>query len=114
IHDNFFDLGGHSLLATQLISRVRSVFKVNVPLRPLFETPTIAGLAEHIEVALRQSHSMSAAPMCRASRPPHIPLSFAQQRLWFIDQMDPANPLYNIPAAISLRGSLDLPALEQA
>ncbi|MBI5301746.1 MAG: amino acid adenylation domain-containing protein [Chloroflexi bacterium] len=110
IHDNFFNLGGHSLLATQVISRVRAAFNIELPLRALFESPTLAEFARQIENAQRAP----APSIQRGARDGRLPLSFAQQRLWFLDQLEPNNPLYNIAAAVRLKGSLDVGALEHA
>lgn len=112
IHDNFFALGGHSLLATQVITRVRKVFEIEAPLRELFVQPTVAKLAHWIEIALR-GETRKSPPLVRAEREGHLPLSFAQQRLWFIDQLQPGSSLYNIPLALRLRGELDVPILER-
>ena len=114
VYDNFFELGGHSLLATQIISRVRDAFQVELPLRRLFETPTVAGLAEGIEVAMRAKRGLPAPPMLPLPRDRELPLSFAQERLWFLDQLEPDSPAYNIPAAVRIRGSLNVTALEQS
>ncbi|WP_333783615.1 condensation domain-containing protein, partial [Nostoc sp. 'Peltigera malacea cyanobiont' DB3992] len=114
IHDNFFDLGGHSLLATQVVSQVREAFQVEMRLRSLFEKPTIAGLAELIETAMRNGEKLEISPIERVPRNEVLPLSFAQQRLWFLDQLDPSNPFYNISSAILLKGSLNVPILEQS
>jgi len=113
IDDNFFDLGGHSLLATQLVSRVRTAFKVEVLLRSLFETPTVATLGASVDAALKAGQGIFVPPIERISREELLPLSFAQQRLWFIDQLRPGSALYNIPAAVRLTGQLDLEALER-
>ncbi|MEG4144509.1 amino acid adenylation domain-containing protein [Microcoleus sp. Pol12B5] len=112
IHDNFFELGGHSLLATQAISRLREAFQVEVPLRSLFESPTVATFTESL-LQYRAEQKLKAPPIKRASRQGELPLSFAQQRLWFLDQLQPGNPGYNIPAAVRLKGALNVAVLEQ-
>jgi amino acid adenylation domain-containing protein/non-ribosomal peptide synthase protein (TIGR01720 family) len=111
IHDSFFELGGHSLRAMQLVSRVRRVFQVELPLRELFETPTISGLARAIR--LRGRPASPVPPLVPVDRKGELPLSFAQQRLWFLDQLVPGAP-YNLPAAIRLSGHLSETALRQA
>ncbi|AGY58063.1 non-ribosomal peptide synthetase [Gloeobacter kilaueensis] len=114
VEDNFFDLGGHSLLATLIISRVRKILSVEIPLQQLFTRPTIASLAEFIEVQ-RQTESLEAdLPVLRHERLEHPPLSYAQQRLWFLDQWQPGDPFYNVPAALHLGGPLDPAILEAA
>ncbi len=118
IHDGFFDLGGHSLLATQVVSRVRRVLGVELPLRAVFEAPTVAGLALRIEAARRGDAPMP--PIVPVSRGGELPASFAQERLWFLDQLghlgDPgdASAAYNIPAGLRLRGPLSVPSLTAA
>src|SRR5439155_9409008 len=109
--DNFFDLGGHSLLATQVISRVREVFQVEVPVYTLFEAPTVEGLAESIDTQLRAGANLKPSHLERVARTGTLPLSYAQQRLWFIHQLDPDSQAYNIPLAVRLTGRLDLAAL---
>ncbi|HWS52578.1 MAG TPA: amino acid adenylation domain-containing protein, partial [Pyrinomonadaceae bacterium] len=115
VGDNFFELGGHSLLATRLVSRVRELFKVEMPLRALFETPTVEGLARAVEALLRDAGAEE--PLPPVEPVPHegpLPLSFAQQRLWFIDQLEPGSAFYNSPGAMRLVGPLDVDALGRA
>jgi acyl carrier protein len=110
--DHFFELGGHSLLATRVMSRLRSAFDIAMPLRTLFEAPRLDDLAAQVEAALRAGASQLAPPLVPVTREGTLlPLSFAQQRLWFIDQLEPASPSYNIPAAVLLNGELDRAAL---
>src|SRR6185503_2373299 len=112
VNDDFFKLGGHSLLATQLISRLREVLAVELPLRSLFEHPTVAALALQIE-QLRQAN-VSIPPLRPAGRERPLPLSFAQQRLWFLAQLEPENISYTIPLAVRLEGWLDTAALARS
>ncbi|RKG74500.1 non-ribosomal peptide synthetase, partial [Corallococcus terminator] len=109
IHDDFFEHGGHSLLATQVVSRIRGVFGVELPLGELFNAPTVAALAPRLATFARTSR---VPPLTRAPRPTVLPLSFAQQRLWFIDQMEPGSSLYNMPFSLTLLGALDEDALQ--
>ncbi|NEQ48307.1 MAG: SDR family NAD(P)-dependent oxidoreductase [Leptolyngbya sp. SIOISBB] len=119
IHDNFFELGGHSLLAIQVLSRLQAAFNREVGLHHLFERPTITDLAtvlsESEAISTLQPASISPIPQQQRVREQinHLPLSFAQQRLWFTDQLAPGNPIYNIPAAIRLVGNLNDTALSQ-
>ena len=114
IEDNFFDLGGHSLLATQVTSRLRRTFEVKLPLRSIFESPTVTGTADQIEKVRRTAQGLQPPRLERVSRDNPLPLSFAQQRLWFLDQLEPNNPLYNITRAVRIIGDLDLAVLERS
>jgi acyl carrier protein len=102
IHDNFFQLGGHSLLATGVMSRIRDVFQLEMPVRSLFEFPTIAQLAQKIKNTVESS--LLIPPLHQLSAVILYPSSFAQQRLWFLSQLEPDSPLYNVPAAVRLTG----------
>ncbi|MBD2559795.1 MULTISPECIES: non-ribosomal peptide synthetase [Nostoc] len=113
-NDNFFELGGHSLLATQVISRLRDAFQVELPLRYLFESPTIAELAQRIEKLMKAGQGLKELPIQPCSRETNLPLSFAQQRLWFIDQLEPGSSLYNDTIAVRLTGTLNIAALAQS
>ncbi|HEX2091740.1 MAG TPA: amino acid adenylation domain-containing protein, partial [Longimicrobiaceae bacterium] len=107
-------LGGHSLLAVRVVSRVRDAFGVELPLRAVFEAPTVAGFAERVERVLRAGDGTGAPPLLPVPRDRPLPLSFAQRRLWFIEQLDPGNAAYVIPFALRLRGALDARALERS
>ncbi|HKV09275.1 MAG TPA: amino acid adenylation domain-containing protein, partial [Thermoanaerobaculia bacterium] len=109
--DRFFDLGGHSLLATRVLSRLRSAFEVEMPLRDLFEAPRLADFAARVEAARRSGTGRLTPPLVPVPRVGPMPLSFAQQRLWFLQQMDPASPAYNMPFGFRLSGPLAVPAL---
>ncbi|HVR08994.1 MAG TPA: amino acid adenylation domain-containing protein, partial [Thermoanaerobaculia bacterium] len=114
IDDDFFALGGHSLLATEVVSRLRRALAVELPVRCLFEAPTIAELAPEIERRMGHERGFEPPPLVRLERPPgeaRLPLSFAQQRLWLLDQLAPGGTEYNIPLAIFLGGRLSVPAL---
>ncbi|HEY2915109.1 MAG TPA: amino acid adenylation domain-containing protein, partial [Candidatus Angelobacter sp.] len=103
--DNFFRLGGHSLLATQVMARVRSSFGVEVPLRKLFEEQTVEGLAECVRKAREVSWDLGPV-LERVGREEGLPLSYAQQRLWFLDQLTPGSAAYNMPFGVRLKGEL--------
>ncbi|HXO22566.1 MAG TPA: amino acid adenylation domain-containing protein [Thermoanaerobaculia bacterium] len=111
--DSFFDLGGHSLLALQVVSRLRERCGLEVPVRALFEAPTLAGLARWIaaaEVGVRRE----LPPIARVPRADLLPLSFAQERMWFLHQLDPGSPLFNIAGGVRVQGCLRPPALTAA
>ncbi len=110
VTEDFFALGGHSLLATQVIARLRDALGVELPVAALFEQPTVAGLARSVAEA-RAVGRASAPPLERMTREGDPPLSFAQERLWFIDRLQPGNPAYNLPLALDCVGPLDAPAL---
>ncbi|MBD1938352.1 non-ribosomal peptide synthetase [Microcoleus sp. FACHB-68] len=114
IYDNFFELGGHSLLATQVISRLREAFQIAIPLSWLFESPAVASLTIRIETALKSEQKFAAPPIHPVPRNQTLPLSFAQQRMWLLQQLAPDSSLYNSPVAVRLKGSLNLAALEQS
>ena len=114
VHDNFFELGGHSLLATQVVSRLRKNLDIDLPLRKLFELPNIAGLASSIDTLLRNQSSAKVPPIFPVSRDRVIPLSFSQQRLWFLHEVDPTMTAYNISAVFRVEGLLNAIVLEKA
>ena len=114
VHDNFASLGGHSLLATQVISRIRKVFQIELPLRYIFEFPTVAELARCIDQLLLDQEHMEIPAFVSVPRDTFLPLSFAQQRLWFLDQLEPASSSYNIPYAVRMQGLLNAAILERS
>jgi amino acid adenylation domain-containing protein len=111
--ENFFELGGHSLKATQAISRIRDVFKVEMPLRSIFESPTVSQLAQRLQAELKKGESLEAPPITPCARSERSRLSFAQQRLWFLSQLEPDSASYSIPAALRIEGRLRLSVLER-
>jgi amino acid adenylation domain-containing protein len=120
IHDDFFALGGHSLLATQLASRLRSTLAVEIPLRQVFEEPTVAGIAAWIGrqlagvAGVEGAAPREAPPIVPVARDTDPPASFAQQRLWFLERAGLAGGAYDMPVALRLTGRLDRAALERA
>ena len=114
VRDNFFHLGGHSLMATQIASRMRNAFRVDLPLQSLFEAPTVEGLAARVEQAMAAGEVLTTPPIERAERAGAAPLSFAQQRLWFLDQLGEGTAAYNIGSGLRMKGALNAAALEQS
>ncbi|NOX38153.1 MAG: amino acid adenylation domain-containing protein, partial [Calditrichaeota bacterium] len=114
VQDNFFNLGGHSLLATQLVSRINDAFDIQLPLTAVFEAPTVEGLARRITRLQLEEKGLEQLPIEPVPRDRELLLSFSQQRLWFLDQMEPESPFYNIPAAFRIRGNLDLDIFRRA
>ncbi len=114
VTDNFFELGGHSLLATQLISRIRDAFQVEIPLNSLFEVQNLGEMASLIETTRQREDGLEMPPLKPIERSGELPLSFSQQRLWFIDQLAPGSPFYNIPIALRLIGDLKVEVLEKS
>ncbi len=110
--DDFFELGGHSLLATQVVSRVRETLRVELPLRQLFDTPTVGELAAAVEESLAAGRGLDLPPLERIPRDGDLPLSFAQERLWFLARLGTAT--YNIYGALRMSGALEVPALRAA
>ena len=111
--ESFFDLGGHSLLAGRVLARLRSAFGIDLPLRTFFADPTVRGLARRVEEA-RQEGVPDLPPIIRVPRDSRIPLSFAQQRLWFFDRLAPGSALYNMPVVLEIRGPLEIERLAAA
>ena len=112
-HDDFFLLGGHSMLVTRMVSQLREIMQVELPLRAVFEASTLSELAHKIDCMRAQAEGQ-APPITPAERGEMVPVSFAQQRLWFIDQLTPGNPAYNMPLALRLSGKLNVAALERS
>jgi amino acid adenylation domain-containing protein len=110
--ENFFEIGGHSLLATQVVTRIRQAFGRDLPLKVLFENPTLAALAMQIETT--ESTAMTEEKIPRVARDRDLPLSFAQERMWFLYQLDPASTAYNISGEVRLKGGLNVTALESS
>ena len=117
LYDDFFESGGHSLSATRLLARIRSAFAVDVSLQALFDAPNILGIAARVDDLLRAvdpGDDSTEETLPEISRDAPLPLSFGQERLWFLDQLDPASPAYNIAFTVSLRGDIDVDALRAA
>ncbi|HEY0510454.1 MAG TPA: amino acid adenylation domain-containing protein [Thermoanaerobaculia bacterium] len=112
--DDFFALGGHSLLATRVLARIREALAVDLPVRALFETPTLSGFAERVAARRRERSGLATTPVRRAPRDAPPSLSYAQQRLWFLDQLSPGSSAYSIPAAVQLDLDLDPATLKRS
>jgi hypothetical protein len=114
IDENFFEMGGHSLLATRVNSWIREAFGVELSVGALFESPTIREFGEKIESAMRDPEIVEPPRIHKTSRDGEAALSFAQQRLWFLNQLEPDSPFYNVPFGVRLTGHLDISALERS
>ena len=114
VNENFFEIGGHSLLATQVISRVREALGVEIGVRAVFESPTVSGLARAVERERGAGREKDGGAIKTVSRDLELPLSYAQQRLWFIQQMEPESAAYNIPIAMRLHGEIGISVLKQS
>ncbi len=111
VYDNFFELGGHSLLATQVTSRIRQTTNIDLPVRALFECLTIAAMAEQLDQMVQGDGGLRIPPILTVARGGGLPLSFAQQRLWFLDQLQPGSSFYNVSRGLRINGELDVAAL---
>lgn len=114
IYDNFWECGGHSLLATRVISRIRNTYEIELSLRSLFEAPTIAALAQQVETKVQTSSNLQLSAIQTIDRNQNLPLSFGEQQLWFLAQVEPGNPFYNEHFTIYLPSPIDLLVLEQS
>ncbi|HSJ73038.1 MAG TPA: amino acid adenylation domain-containing protein, partial [Miltoncostaeaceae bacterium] len=111
---HFFELGGHSLLATQAAGMLRELFRIELPLRDLFEAPVVAELAARIDAARRSSAGSARPPLAPVARAAPLPLSFAQEAFWELERVVPGSAYFNMPVALALRGPLDAPALARS
>jgi amino acid adenylation domain-containing protein len=114
VHDNFFDLGGHSLMAVQVMSRLRDALQVEVPVRALFEAPTVADLALYVETTRQTAPGVPEPPIRPGPRQGAVPVSVAQEHLWVLDQVLPGTPFFNMLYAMRLLGPLDVAVLEHS
>jgi len=113
-NDNFFELGGHSLLATSLAARISKAAGTDIPLKLIFEMPTVAAVAEWLQKQLERNAGFDAPPIVPVARDGLLPASFAQRRLWFLEQMRITRTAYNMPLLLELRGRIDAQALQAA
>jgi amino acid adenylation domain-containing protein len=114
VSDNFFEIGGHSLLATRLLGRIKDAFAVDLPVRAIFDRPTVADFARQVGAQMRAGRGTAFPPLTRRSPAARSPLSFAQQRLWFLEQLEPGRAVYNELAGVELIGPLNVAALERS
>lgn len=114
LEDNFFELGGHSLKATQLVSRIREAFQMDLPINIIFEADNLSDLAKEIDKIKNTASGKSTDKILRIPRNTNLPLSFAQQRMWFLQKFDEKNTSNNIFNSFSIKGSLDINTLEYA
>ncbi|MCB0747244.1 MAG: amino acid adenylation domain-containing protein, partial [Ignavibacteriae bacterium] len=114
INDNFFELGGHSLLVTQLITRVKEKFNKEISVKSIFESPTIFEISELIQYSSDINNKDLFQKITKINRSENIPLSFAQQRLWFLDTLEPGNPFYNLPFIAKIKGNFNLTKFEES
>ena len=114
IHDDFFQLGGDSLVATQLLSRLREAVHVEIPFSRFFAMPTVAGMAEYIETTRRTASGLQPPPLRPVPRDRALPLSYPQQRLWFLEQLKLSRHTYHLLEVMRLRGPLQVAALAQS
>ena len=113
VHDNFFKLGGHSLLAMQVVARLAELLKRDLSLRRFFQIATVSALAAELQQKLGTDEARASPPLVSVPRTDDLPLSFAQQRMWFLHQLEPDSPAYHILVGVRLSGPLNLPILEQ-
>lgn len=113
VHDNFFDLGGHSLLATQIVSRIKVEFARDIAIKAIFELPTIAELANELEVLLSKEADLLAPEVVPVERCTLMPVSYAQRRFWFLDQLVPGFFAYNMPFGLRLKGEFNIPVFQE-
>ncbi|NVL33231.1 hypothetical protein F2S69_05280 [Pseudomonas syringae pv. actinidiae] len=114
LRDDFFELGGHSLLATQIISRVRQACDIDLPLRALFEASELGAFVEQVQTLQQSGARNSLQPIARVDRSQPVPLSYSQQRMWFLWQMEPDSPAYNVGGMARLNGVFDIECFEAA
>jgi amino acid adenylation domain-containing protein len=114
VYDNFFELGGHSLLVTRIISRIHESMDTDLPLRSLFENPMVVDLATYIDLKKGKTNVLRLPQVVPISRDKSLPLSFSQERLWFLQQLEPESTAYSMPTSIHMRGRLDHRAMDNA